>query len=65
MNFDEFVKKECPGLAEGAALPHGIQFKDIEAEFSRDPDWPKVKDDPRWLNHLAETLNAWRVRVGH
>lgn len=61
MNFAEFVHRECPALAPAPSFPHGMTFTEIEAEFSRDPDWQKVKNDPRWLHHLAETLHRWRV----
>lgn len=42
----------------GLPLQNGITFAEIEAAYGHDPGWSKIKDDPRWLHHLAETLHA-------
>lgn len=62
MNFDEFVQKECPELCPTPNLPHGLTLPELGAEFGADVDWPKFRKDPRWLQHLAESLHARRLR---
>ena len=61
MNFDEFMKKECPALVP-PTLPYGLTLADLAAEFGPDPEWPKLKNNPRGLHHLAEGLHTRRLR---
>lgn len=62
MNFADFVRKECPSLIPPPLLPHCVTIAEIEAEFSLDPSWEKIKEDTRWLHHLAETIHFQRLR---
>lgn len=58
MNFHEFIRKEYPSMT----LPHGVTLADLEGDYGHDPDWQKVRDDPRWLYHLAETIHFRRLQ---
>ena len=51
-----------PEMAPRETLPFGLTLADLGAEFSHDPDWPKIKNDPRWLHFLAETIHHRRHR---
>ena len=40
----------------------GISLADLMIEFGADPDWAKLKDDPRGLHYLADVLHVRRLR---
>ena len=42
--------------------PSDDEMAEIERQFSHDPEWPQVKDDPRWLAHLAGVVRDRRQR---
>lgn len=52
-----------PQTTPRETLPFGLTLADLAADFGHDPDWPRIKDDPRWLHFLAETIHRKRHRL--
>lgn len=57
---DEVAEKLGGKVRPG--LPFGVIMADIEAEFSVDLRWSKMKSDHQWLHHMAEALHFRRLR---
>lgn len=50
------------GFVKDAPLPCSISWEDLEEEFSRDPMWPRYRNDFQALRFFAGALRDRRMR---